>query len=773
LSSSLLRLPRLGVAAFFMCVIGVAPAHAARVLLLADDTTAGTTALTDALTAAGHQVTTVAPEHTWDAANPSLAEIDVVVHLNGATHGDALSVTAQEALQAYVAHGGGYIGGQWNGYEQVTGAQVNMNDLVLQSFSGGACAYCSITYVAVPGRELHPILDGMPQSFTFRADAHNAGDLNEFALQRPTELMRTTTTDGRPGVIVREFGDGRVVNFSFAPNDVSSETLQDANILTLYLNAVKWASDRTRPENQPPTAAVSVDHETAEATSEAGASFALDATESSDPDGDPLTFEWTGVMGAVSGERVSVTLPPSAAGTKDVAHTITLTVHDGRGGSATKTVVLTVTDNIGPVISGVPAYIKAEATSPEGAVVDFGSITAVDAVDGERPVTCTASAGATFPIGTTAVTCSSVDLRGNSLEVSFDITVADTIAPSLMLPANQTLEAASAEGAAATFEATAKDIVDGEVAVTCTPTSGITFPLGASTVTCTATDAAGNKSDASFTVTVRDTTAPTLSMPANVTLEATGVAGAVATFALPTATDLVDASVSITCSASSGNMFPLGVTDVKCSAIDDSGNVATGVMSVTVRDTTAPTLSLPTNLILEATTAAGAPAIFAATATDLVDASVAVVCSMPSGSFFPLGMTSVNCSATDDSGNATTGVFSVTVRDTTPPALGPITPSQTYMWAPNHVLADVMLAYNVSDLASSPVCSITVASDEAVDGSDSDWVVIDATHVQLRSEREGTGDGRIYTITVTCADAAGNSSSQGTSVYVPKSQSSK
>jgi hypothetical protein len=89
--------------------------------------------------------------------------------------------------------------------------------------------------------------------------------------------------------------------------------------------------------------------------------------------------------------------------------------------------------------------------------------------------------------------------------------------------------------------------------------------------------------------------------------------------------------------------------------------------TVHVIDTTAPTLTAPSHALLEATTPAGAPHVFAATATDLVDGTVMPQCVPSSGSTFALGTTTVACVATDAHGNTATATFLVTVRDTTPP----------------------------------------------------------------------------------------------------------
>ena len=119
------------------------------------------------------------------------------------------------------------------------------------------------------------------------------------------------------------------------------------------------------------------------------------------------------------------------------------------------------------------------------------------------------------------------------------MTVSDTTGPVITVPATATVEATSGTGAIFTYTATATDLVDGNVAVTCTPASGATFPLGTTTVSCSATDARGNSGVASFTVTVADTTSPVVTVPANATVEASSATGAIFTYSA-TANDLVD-----------------------------------------------------------------------------------------------------------------------------------------------------------------------------------------------------------------------------------------
>src|SRR5213078_3148125 len=78
-------------------------------------------------------------------------------------------------------------------------------------------------------------------------------------------------------------------------------------------------------------------------------------------------------------------------------------------------------------------------------------------------------------------------------------------------------------------------------------------------------------------------------------------------------------------------------------------------------DAEAPTLNLPANIFADATSSAGAVVNYTATATDNSNQSVSVNCSPASGNTFPAGTTTVQCTATDASGNTATGSFLVTV----------------------------------------------------------------------------------------------------------------
>ena len=227
--------------------VGQAAGEGPSVLILADTDAVATSALAASLADSGVQVTLrPAPEYTWDGTNPSLNGFDVVIHLNGATYDFPLSAEAQQALTNFVQNGGGFVGSQWDSYEP----QAGLTELVLlgTGFDPGGpehnCSGCTVTYERVTAGQGHPVLAGLPASFSVPADGHDAGPAKDFA----TVLMQVST--GGPAVLVRELGSGRVVNFSFAPNypwdDLGNLhdllTLQDPNVQHLYLNAVRWAA---------------------------------------------------------------------------------------------------------------------------------------------------------------------------------------------------------------------------------------------------------------------------------------------------------------------------------------------------------------------------------------------------------------------------------------------------------------------------------------------------------------------------------------------------
>lgn len=395
----------------------------------------------------------------------------------------------------------------------------------------------------------------------------------------------------------------------------------------------------------------------------------------------PVTVEATGPSGAVVGYTATatdanpsspaVTCTPASGSTFPIATTtVNCSATDAAGNVANGSFTVRVQDTVAPTIAGTPSAFGVEATGAGGATVTYAAPTATDAVDGSRLVACIPASGSTLPLGPNTITCTAADTRGNGSSSSFVVTVSDTTDPSVVVPGPTTAEATGPGGAAVSYTAAASDTVSGTLTPVCGPASGSTFALGQTSVTCTATDGAGNSAQGSFTVTVEDTTAPTVTVPDSDSVEATGPRGATVNFADDvSATDTVDGAVAVDCTPVSGASFPIGATTVTCTATDAHDNIATESFTVTVVDETAPVLNLPQDFIVEATTAAGATQAWTATATDVVDGSVLVTCAPISGSTFALGSTTVDCEAEDAVGNKATGSFTVTVRDTTAPVL--------------------------------------------------------------------------------------------------------
>jgi hypothetical protein len=343
---------------------------------------------------------------------------------------------------------------------------------------------------------------------------------------------------------------------------------------------------------------------------------------------------------------------------------------------------------------------------------------------------------------------------------------ADSTPPEIEESDDVTAEATGPGGAPVTYETPgATDDVDDSVTVTCSPASGSQFDIGTTAVNCSAEDAAGNEATSSFDVTVEDTTDPIVTASGDVSAELTGPAGAAVGFAAATATDAVGVTSGPTCGSASGDTFPLGQTTVICTAGDAAGNSGADSFVVTVVDTTAPELTLPAGITTEQTACVGTPVSIAASASDLSGVAT-LVDDAPSA--YPVGTTIVTFTATDGSGNSSTGTVPVTIADAAAPVISAAAPSQAMLWPPNNKMVPVDVTWTMSDCDASAACRITSVSSNEPGGGD--WTIVDGNTVQLRAKRLGGGSGRVYTITVECRDGAGNASQRSVTVTVPHNQ---
>ena len=229
---------------------------------------------------------------------------------------------------------------------------------------------------------------------------------------------------------------------------------------------------------------------------------------------------------------------------------------------------------LGPVTLDAPAIAGSDAPdfavgTPAASTLAGGAATTVDVTF--HP-SATGAKTATFTVTSTNDGAVTGPLTG--------LSTPDRTVPVLTLPADIATEASGATTVVG-YAATAADPIDGPIVPLCSPASDSAFPVGTTTVDCTATDPHGNSATGSFSVTVTDHTAPAMTVPTEITATATTPSGATVTFAA-SASDLVDGTRPVVCAPASGDTFPIGTTTVACMAADAHGNTADGSFTVTV-----------------------------------------------------------------------------------------------------------------------------------------------------------------------------------------------
>jgi hypothetical protein len=243
--------------------------------------------------------------------------------------------------------------------------------------------------------------------------------------------------------------------------------------------------------------------------------------------------------------------------------------------------------------------------------VDLPITTAKDNCDPNPTIRCDYKKDFCFPVGTTVVTCYAKDYSGNETKCTYNVIVKqkpDIIAPKIKCRNDVDLYVECGYKCSRMMmwmDPEVSDNCDPSPKVTCSLTNkNYCFPLGKTVITCYAEDKAGNKSECSYTVTVKesaDYTPPTITCPADImkTLTGRNMCEKVE-FATPTAKDLCDKNVKVTCDYASGYCFPMGKTKVTCKAVDKSGNEATCFFYVTVMSTGDLVKAVDTNPIADA-----------------------------------------------------------------------------------------------------------------------------------------------------------------------------
>lgn len=323
---------------------------------------------------------------------------------------------------------------------------------------------------------------------------------------------------------------------------------------------------------------------------------------------------------------------------------------------------VTVADDDDPILTVPPPIVVGTDPGVCTAVVGF-NVTAVDNCDLAPVVACVPPSGSTFPFGLSPVACTATDDGGNVGNGGFNVTVFDDENPTIQpLPDLALDNDPGLCSAVATYTPIFADNCPGAAAA-CVPVSGSTFPVGTSPVVCTVTDGGGLQASDSFNVAVTDVEAPVVTAPDSTVNNDPGLCSAVVTFT-PSAVDNCAVVGAITCVPPSGSVFPVGVTPGSCTADDAAGNQGSDPFNVTVLDVEAPVLTCPADIELDLPPQSqGQNVDFDdPLVADNCPGSGAPLCDPASGDLFPAGTTTVDCSASDASGNEGTCSFSVTLN---------------------------------------------------------------------------------------------------------------
>ncbi|WP_242135710.1 HYR domain-containing protein, partial [Aestuariivivens marinum] len=357
--------------------------------------------------------------------------------------------------------------------------------------------------------------------------------------------------------------------------------------------------------------------------------------------------------------------------------TVTYTATDAGGNTSSCSFDITITDDDAPVISGCPADISQgnDATSCN-AVVTWTEPTASDNC-GVTSFTSTHSPGDTFSLGTTTVTYTAMDATGNTSTCSFDITVTDDEDPVITCPGDitQTADAGVCQAVVTVPLATVTDNCGATITNDYNgggADASDTYPLGTTTVTFTATDAAGNSVTCSIDITVTDDEDPVITCPGDITQTAdAGVCEAVVTVPLATVTDNCGATITNDYNgggADASDTYPVGTTTVTFTAIDVTGNSVSCSIDITITDDEAPVITL-TGSDPQVLESCSSYVELGASVSDCEPGLVVVIDSSAVDMSTP-GNYTVTYNVTDTAGNAATEVTrTVSVVDTTAPVI--------------------------------------------------------------------------------------------------------
>ena len=448
------------------------------------------------------------------------------------------------------------------------------------------------------------------------------------------------------------------------------------------------------------------------------------------------------------------------------ANTVTLTVTDVNGNSASATAVVTVVDNSAPVVTyNDNITVASDATSCGALVTVSASATDNCTVGSPTGVRSDGLAlNAAYPVGTTTITWNVTDDNGNAAaEVTQTVVVTDNTKPAITTNGDQSVNNdAGSCGALVTISASATD--------NCTvgsPTSdwaGGAFPVGTTTVNWSVTDIHGNTGTVVQTVIVSDNQAPVITGNGNKNVSNdTGLCGASVAVSA-TATD--NCSVGNPGGIRSDNLalnavYPVGTTTIIWTVKDVNGNPSSTIQTVTVTDNQAPVITTNGNKnVNNDVNVCGAAVIVSATATD--NCSVGTVTGVRSDALalnatYPVGTTTIKWNVTDVNGNAAIEVTQTVVVTNADPVLNSITVPAAPLPISSTVPVVASAIFTDNNVTSATVTWDTGFTSTAVGVSISGNTVTASKIINTAG---------IYTVTITVTDACGKTASITSTTYI-------
>lgn len=352
---------------------------------------------------------------------------------------------------------------------------------------------------------------------------------------------------------------------------------------------------------------------------------------------------------------------------------VVLTAQDVNGNSSTCTAIVTIEDTTAPlaICQNISVYLDSMGNAGIAAGdLDAGSMDACGVDTLVASMTQFGCSNVTAPANVSLVV---LDASGNADTCSALVIVIDTIAPTLVCPANATFpnDSGMCSAAIAYLPPTFMDNCAGGLIITQTDSSGLSsgsnFPVGTTTQTYTATDSAGNSDSCSFDLTITDNDAPAITCPSvTSTSNDSGLCEALVTIPLPTATDncTIDSLInSFNGSDNATDSYPVGNTTVLYTAIDPSGNIDTCTFIVSVLDGENPQLVCPADTTVLADSANCASSVTWSMPSAFDNCGIdTLFSSMANGSSFPVGTSTVTYTAVDVNGLSDSCDFDITVN---------------------------------------------------------------------------------------------------------------